>query len=329
MKNTTKKITSILLVLTIILSCFAFVGCDEDGFFLIIGWKLPEGATETVALDRNGNEITIAHSVDFAQDDIDFVLEIHNSKIEGDLGYHDTFGGYNMEYVIRGATEGDPVYFMHFEDSYIICGYRKPNQISYKKDNLGDYNLDVTKYVWYKFDDPKEIPKSIGGAKLTEHTYLIYDCTVVGNMVSGDEYEYKCKYYLEYEDESSFYQTSTDMIIYLGGYTLDFNDDKFILAREEGTRQDIYIDEQGIKHIVFVDSIYHNDTGHQEHNLSLSYFGEYFEILYPYMVRNEALDEVKRFTNPDGSSYYRTYEMKQIEVSVFVDLLFNQGNVEE
>ena len=50
MKNTTKKITSILLVLTIILSCFAFVGCDEDGFFLIIGWKLPEGATETVAL---------------------------------------------------------------------------------------------------------------------------------------------------------------------------------------------------------------------------------------------------------------------------------------
>ena len=209
---------------------------------------------------------------------------------------------------------------MHFENPYVICAYLKVNNDGHIKTENGSKYLDITQYVWYKFYDVKSMPKVIDGMKKTSYSYLLYDCTIISDIANSVEYNRQCKYYLKYSDESSFQHTTTDMIIYFLGVNIGELNKKFIMENQtETTRYQVYTDGSGVQYLVLLDEEYHSDEG-RGYPLAQIFLEEYYDYLYPYFVENESL-EVKRM-HQNGVDF-TIYKYKQIELDLFVDLLFN------
>ena len=316
-----KKLISLLLV--IIFICSALAGCDRNSIFkkketttTQPQWEAPEGVVETVTIDKDGNSITIAHSDNFTQDDIDFVIMQHKVQIGQQVT---SMEYYTLARIIRSAQNGSPLFLMHFENPYVICSYLKPDQQENSVNNQGYDVLDVAKYVWYKFYDVQSVPKTIDGMELCEHSYLLYDCTVVCDISNGVEYNRQCKYYLKYNDESSVERTATDMIIYFPNYNVGISNSKFIKEPDEQeTRYQVYTDEAGGQYLVMLDEEYFSNED-RAYPLAQIYLEDYYDILYPHFTRNEALDV--KYMHYNGVDY-TVYRMKQIELDLLVNLMF-------
>lgn len=318
-----KKVISLLLVVVFV--CSAFVGCGWINDVIHGGkepqCKLPEGVIETNVTDENGNLLTVAHSDNFTQDDIEFITLFHNKIWRNQATWPVLL---NLSDVIRLTQySGSGLFLMHFENPYIIVAYLKPNQTEYVKDEHGDYRCDITKYVWYRFETTQSVPQKLDNMELSQHYYILYDCTVVRDIVSGVEYNKECKYYVEYINESSLNNTTTDMIMYFYGENDEHiygSDTKFIKESEvTTTRYRVYTDEAGLQYLVLLDEQYDSDTG-LGYPLADRYLEEYYDYLYPYFVRNEFLDV--KITGIEGN--YTINRYKQIELDLFVDLLFGE-----
>ena len=315
-----KKLISLLLVVVFI--CSALVGCDGGSIFdketstTTLKWEAPEGMVETKVTDENGNLLTITHSNNFTQDDIDFVVMLHdNYKINA----FNEPASYTLEDIIWNARQKSPIFLMHFENPYIIVAYLKP----YQKSNSNEYNFfDTTKYLWCKFNDSQSIPNTIGDAKLTQHSYLLYDCIVEKDIINGVAYNKKCKYYLNYYDESSFNRTTNDMIVWMSGKNIGASDSKFIMESGiEVTQYEVFVDDNDKKYLVLVGEMFNSTTG-ETINVAQLYLGEHYDTFYPNFVRNDSLDRIEYLKN--GGDYYE-YRMIQIDLDVFTGLIVNHN----
>ena len=322
-----KRLISLLLIVITLSSLLA--GCEWDGEFdwkKIFNWgesepkwELPEGIIETT-VEKDGSQLTIAHSENFTQDDIDFVVMEHGRTMDGYGGGSCTATTqYTLGKIIRNAQNNHPLFLVHIENPYIITAYIKPNQSQNVPDEKGNIYFDTTQYVWCKFYDGNNVPKTIGEVNNRSRSFLLYDFTLVKDIASGEEYNKQCKYYMSYSSYSSLDNTPKDQVMYFGSSNIGASDSKFIKAKEEKmTVYDVYTDENSIKYLVIFDEEYFidEDKGYAYAPFLLE---EYYDYLYPYFTRNESLDEKRK--NYKGV-YYVIYKKKQIELDLFIDLLF-------
>ena len=294
-----KKLISLLLV--IIITCSTLAGCEWQRLFDYITpssttpkWEAPEGVIETLTVDESGNDITIAHSDNFTQDDIEFVLMLHN-KIRSNA-IIDRPPNYLLYDVLTFAQNGYPLFLAHFENPYFICAYLKPDASEYELNEWREYEFDVTKYVWYKFETAADIPDFINGMQLTKETYLLYECTIVKDIASGIEYNKSGKYYMTYENQSDYEIITSKMLLYYDYPSWITGESKFIPYVKYGASTiEIYTDEENIDYLYFLfESAYQDGTGYVnsainifvEHYYALS---SYFEILNEYIGYNDRI----------------------------------------
>ena len=95
-----KKITSIILLLTIISSCFALASCSLDGIISFI--------------TGNEKEVVFEHSDNFTDDDIEFVKMLHGKLLWNDK--KNSTESYMLCDIIELAEQTFPVYLMHFDN---------------------------------------------------------------------------------------------------------------------------------------------------------------------------------------------------------------------
>ena len=325
-----KRIISLLLIVITLSSLLA--GCEWNGEFdwnKIFNWgesepkwKLPEGIIETT-VEKDGAQLTIAHSENFTQDDIDFVVMKH--EVNNNASPMLSIMSYSLGTILSYAQDGSPLYLMHFENPYIIIAYLKPNQPDLVPDEKGKVYFDATRYVWCKFYDSKSIPKKIGDATLTSNSYLLYDCTVVRDIANGIEYNRECKYYLKYIDESSYNRTTTDMLMWFGSNNAITTGKKFISEYSaETTRYEVYTDDNGVEYLKIQGDTRAYDT---DGNLYVvedyvrkelwPYEQEYYDILSPYFTyfsHSEYEDK------NDGTIFRYVY----IEIDDFINAFFDK-----
>ena len=127
-----KKIISLLIIICFI--CPILSGCNMGEIVRgITFWKLPEGVIETIAIDKEGSSINIAHSDNFTQDDIEFVSTLHGKMVcRNDYmieTVYDSVGRLLWQIIEKGKS---PI-LTHYENPYIICAYLKPYQMEYLK----------------------------------------------------------------------------------------------------------------------------------------------------------------------------------------------------
>ena len=318
-----KRIISLLLI--VIMSCSALVGCDWKDIFnkeTSPEWEAPEGVVETTTTDKDGNPITIAHSDNFTQDDIEFVATLR-AVLDVVFTPYDTPPSYNLGDIIwMVKAGGSPMFLMHFENPYIICAYLKPNQNESLPNDEGIVYADITQYVWYKFNDNNDIQQTIEGLILeSKLMYLLYDCTIVRGIGENEgEYNKECKYYLIYQDESSLDRTTENMIMWYGGKSIIAPDRKFIGENSIlTTRYEIFIDGDDREFLVIEGEVYDSryDT---VYDYAYKHLGKYYDALYPYFVRNEELDRIEYRTN--GVEYYEK-RMIQIDLDILTEFILS------
>ena len=314
-----KKLISLLLV--IIITCSVLSGCDWDSLIDYITpstaapkWEAPEGVIETAMVDENGNSITIAHSDNFTQDDIEFVIYLHG-KLRS-VAAIEPPPNYNLNDILSEGMNGNPIFLSHFENPYFVSAYLKSDAFEYELNKWGEYKFDVTKYVWYKFYNSEQIVDEIGEMERTKDTYLLYDCIVERDIVNKVEYNKNCKCYMEYRGKYVLDKMFSDMLIYFdSGLVSDVTgNSKFIFYPEFGSGGlEIYTDEDNIEYLYFSYGVYTED-GAEYKNYAKELFGEHYEYLSQYF---EILDE---YVNDSG----RTVKSAGIRLDIIDDYLSNR-----
>ena len=326
-----KRIISLLLI--VIMSCSALVGCDWKNIFnkeTSPEWEAPEGVVETTTTDKDGNPITIAHSDNFTQDDIEFVAMRHSKKMGPNFGVNDV-ASISLGEMIRNAQDGFFLYLMHIENPYIIVAYLKPNLPEYELDERNNYIFDSEKYLWYKFNTTDKIPNSIDDNKITIFSYLLYDCTITKDIGNNSECNYRCKYYLNYYRESDNIENSKKFLAYYMGREVCSTNNKFLSKPANVVENSkIYTDENEIEYLeIFGEKCYYDENG----NLSVvsdyvkeklwPYENDYYDVLSPHFTYFSHTDA--KFEN-QGKEYIKRYVY--IKMDDFIDVLFEQNEMD-
>ena len=255
-----KRLISLLLIVITLSSLLA--GCEWNGEFdwnKIFNWgesepkwELPEGIIETT-VEKDGAQLTIAHSENFTQDDIDFVVMRHQRKINDYLQQYLWKDPYTFGDVLEWVQDGDPLLLVQINNPYIICAYIKPNQPGYIVGDYGDYIFDSTKYVWYKFDHPREMKYRRGDVTLSSHSFLLYNCTIISDVITETEYNKQCVYYFKTNVDDAYERLKKpeqNLLIYPSDKDITSSENKFL--KQSGiinSIHDVYTDENGDNYI--------------------------------------------------------------------------------
>ena len=292
-KRNIKKAIGISVLICILLSCVSLCACSLQGIIDKIipttaaepkdePWQVFEGVIETTVTDSNGNEITISHTDNFTEDDIEFVLMFNGNKKSGSDQVDAPFF-LPLSVALDGAkNNNEPIFLLYMKNPYVICAYQKPDMPNYEKDEDGYYYFDVTKYVWGKFSAKEVIPDTFEGMTKTDSSYLIYDCVVKKDIVSGNSYEKQCKYYWEYRGKGGMEITRQKMLVYYVNSTdaeMITGDYKYIKSiLYLSVERDVYTNESGKEYLYFKHESYQPD-GSIYQNYSQDEFREYYDIL--------------------------------------------------
>jgi hypothetical protein len=280
-------------------------GCVLNNIFAVISNTLfhIDGTVVTAANTEDGKTVYITHGENFNKDDIDFVLMLHG-KTRNDWVEYEVPPNYRLVDALNFALNGSSLFLVHFENPYIICAYLKPDTMTYIPDKWGDYEFDVTKYVWYKFDNSTQMAEEINGMKLTEDAYLIYDCTIKRDIANSFEYNKNCMYYIQIESEYTYQKIISNMILYYDYPHLITQASKFVPHVEYGAGQfEVYIDENNKEYLVFHEQTILED-GTILNEQSKNELGEYYNTFSPCFVVFEELDEYYEY---NGAAYIRRY----------------------
>ena len=297
-----KKLTSILLVLTIISSCFAFVGCDWSNIF--------GTTTTTITGTPDPSTLNIKCGDNFTQEDIEFLRYIHGYQIL----FSDMPSISFSNYVDRVNNEESHSYFVSTDKAnpIYLCGYLDLN-------DFGDTYLNVEKHVWYKYTDIESVPQERDGLILGWNIRL-YNATVTKDIENGIDYEHKIKIYrvgrggvpksdLLYEYTVMFHNLSIVDITYL----------------EEPNFQSYfkgYITAAGKSYFVLKYGNIKMDDGSISDCLddNRNQLEDYYDVLYPYIERLEEMDY--EFSTPSGEK--RTSLVHGVPIDVLTEVLFGR-----
>ena len=253
--NKTKLVARLMIIVVLLTSAMILSACNLEDLIAYFTpektpkWEAPEGVIETSTVDESGNSITIAHSDNFTQDDIEFVAMWHNRKMGTSFGVSD-IASFSFGDMIRNAQDGFPLYLMQIENPYIIVAYLKPNLPEYELDERNNYFFDSEKYLWYKFNTADKIPSSIDDNKITGFSYVLYDCTITKDVGNNIERDYKCKYYFKYNGKSNNVVDNEKFLAHYMGGDVCSSGKKFLSKPMNDTRNyKIYTDENGIEYL--------------------------------------------------------------------------------
>ena len=307
-----KKLISILLVMTIILSCLALVGCEWFGGEQTTATTTTTTTTTTAPPPVDPSTIEFKHDDNFTEKDIEFIKSFH--------GYQDMIVDpiiFSFTEMIDTVRKGKwHLYYAHvdIDNPVYICGYIDIST----EENLYEWTsncIDVTKYVWYKFDADEEVPEKIDNMSLG-WGFHIYDAVIAKDIGNGTNPEHKFKYYsltfggvrdvIEvYEYMLIHYYKPLDEIVGIEeirkcsrcyqGYTSTNGKDYFVLKvgnslEEDGTISD-YLDQ------------------------NKNQLGDCYDILSPYFERIEEMDDI--FTDIEGVT------VKRLRYGISLDIIKN------
>ena len=196
-----KRITSILLVLVMVLSSAAIVGCDlstligGEGTTATTTTTTTTTTTENTSPENPPEELVIKHGDNFTEEDIEFVRNLQG-EYNGPSRDHTL---YSFEKMISAVSSGAPIYriTVDVDNPYYICAYADIEDL----DTSELIILNVSAFSWYKFYDAVDIPTSDEGETI-ELIYAVFDCTIEEDIVSRIEYNYMCKYYVKCHSSS-------------------------------------------------------------------------------------------------------------------------------
>ena len=294
MKNTTKKITSILLILTIILSCFALVGCN------VIDSLSLEGYSELSSEDLK-------------------IIANYCSSFEQDK-FADYFPNlpYTFETKINLINEKDYTFYeTSVGNSYYICGYIDSffETLLYFTVGIKSNNLK-----WYRVESVEQIKEKINGLQLYAK-YLVYNGTIKKDIVNNIDINQKCKFSFLLSENNRYTESISKLEKNELLYTFDKKitlDDETILFNsfDVGNSYPVYIIDEQNKYMV----MHHYSTfNYDDYYETLSYqLGEYYEVLLPYFVYSDDINETVHM-------YENRYETK-INVGISIDAILDLIN---
>ena len=273
-----KKFTSILLVLTIISSCFAFVGCDWSNIF---------GTTTTTTTGTpDPSTLKFAHSDNFTDEDIEFVRSLHGYQ---DMEVYPKIYTFSKIVDCVNAGEGTLYYVnVNVEFPYYICGYIDLNI----EDNHMELikPIDITKYTWYKYYDKESIPEEIEDLSIAWGV-TAYDAVIESDIGRGEDcnhkfrfrsierglpedfriiYDYMVIYYWEEVENIDYIRDHWVNDIFFRGHTDTSGESYFVLKHGKVKMEDGSI----------------SDCLEDNNNQ----LGDYYDTLYPYFERVDELD---------------------------------------
>ena len=200
-----KKLTSIILALTMLLSCAALVGC---------------GVKNVPGLGK------INYSENFTDKDIAFLIALEQSdpKNNSDKGIHfaDEVAVYlHLWNVIRRTQEKKSgLYYAKndLDNPYYICFYQREGAlytILRIIDALLGTNLNTVNTKWYKFDNLSfdKLPEEIDGMKLNA-TYALFNGSILRDVAEGTEQSIDYTFYVKTWKGFSANHVYKDMLVY-------------------------------------------------------------------------------------------------------------------
>ena len=304
-----KKQISIILAICIIFSCVSLCGCSFQG---IIDQFMPTTkpsetmqpteeptqpseqpqpteptSSSSSTTEPQPEELVFEHGDNFTEEDLEFVKSLHGRKLNGYSQYYSPISTSLWEALFGGEC-GTPIFLVHIENPYIICSYEKPNMPEYEFDEWGVYTFDVNKYVWYKFNTLDDVPSEIDGMKMTDYSFLIYDCLIKDDIVSGIEYNKWCKFYHLYDGEWTLSIMPKDFLVYYRDFEeiyTSVDNLKFLPYREYVSYlEKVYIDENGREYLVIDGERYliqPDGTMVLEYNHASTSLTVYYDVLSP------------------------------------------------
>ena len=310
-----KKLITILLVLTIVFSCFALVGCDIKDIiddFLESRETPPEGIVKTKVTLENGDNIYISHSENFTQDDIDFVVSLHNYAHQKatlyDMPLSDTFENIINSIKYGGASS---LFIMKIDTnkSYFICKYGTNMGESPDLPNI----CNISDFIWVKYNNSEQIAPKFDGVNL-QKAFILYDGVIEREIASNNSYNKPCKYYLSFIEGEDYFSDTDKLMIYRDTNLIETEGSLFITKSNFSEDHKIYT-YNGIDYLLFTHQIL-SKNDQNSINQSESYFGEYYNILYPKFVRFE-----KFYEGVDEENNPFIYEIYGIDISEIVALI--------
>ena len=207
-----KKIISILLVLTIIFSCFALVGCSDIEYFINSGlWKDPQFWLELGYMLITPDPEPVVEEKVVKPNKRNPIVD----QLEFD--YSDNFDDHDIEFIKSMRYEGypkvsiSPKYDFFYAMSRLSREYYTFYKLNIDTQNILYYiafydTLDSLNYLintggfserlkWIKYDNYEDIPSKIDGRELMG-TYAVYNCTLEKDILNGTIYNVQGKYYV-------------------------------------------------------------------------------------------------------------------------------------
>ena len=197
------------------------------------------------------------------------------------------------------------------DSCYYLCGYGNSDLSFFMYMTIGEYSW---LYDWYRVDSFENIQKSINNKELI-HLFVVYDAVIERDLLDGTVYNHKTKYYNKQSDVDTEIVLQNDTyIIYRREYLINENNYPYLTASDLNDGYVMYIDENGIEYLSFLHELY-SETNDLTENKSEELFLDYYDILSPYFVSIDELDE--RY-NYDGNSILKKHS--GIEVDRLLDL---------
>ncbi len=327
-----KKVLSLILVVCMAFSCLALSACVWEGIWQTTTSTVPTTSTTqpttkptsttatttttTTTIPDDGGEpvdLVVQHGDNFTEDDIKFVKSFH--------GYQDMIAEeflFSFSEMIDTVREGK--WYLYYasvdiDNPHYICGYIDIST----EENLNEWAsgcIDVTKYIWYKFDADEDVPEEIGDLSIG-WVFHTYDAVITKDIGNGIDLEHKFKYYsigrggiwdvIEiYEYMLIHYYKPIDEFVGIEdirrssrcyrGYTTTDGKDYFVLRAGNSLNEDGTI------------SNYLDQNKKQ--------LGDCYDALLPYFERIEEMDDM--FTNSSGETFKRLY------YGIPLDIIANQ-----
>jgi hypothetical protein len=182
-KQGVKRSISLFILLSMLLVSLSLASCSIQDFIndiIAATEELPEGIVKTRVTLDDGEVIHIAHSENFTQDDIDFVVMLYKKQKRLELLYVPAY--YGLWNALSSAIDSNnPIYLIDFETEspYYIAAYFD----SQKMEMSDTYYDDISRRYWYKFDCAEDVTRTN-----LYNAYIIYDTVVKRDIVNGIEY---------------------------------------------------------------------------------------------------------------------------------------------
>ncbi len=230
-------------------------------------------------------ELVFEHGDNFTEEDIEFVKSFQ--------GYHHMLSCtkiFTFSKMVEEVKIGrEYLYYVDvdIENPYYICAYMDFSIV----DDLNKWGagcIDITRYVWYKFDAEESIPKEIDNLRLG-WAFQIYDSVITKDIGNDIDCEHKFKFYsLGYGGVSNFRVIYEHMLIIHHRVLDDIG-----ITIEEVPKSGRYYEvgkvaDEQLYLKLYSDALYEDGTiSNADNHKFLEY---YYDILLPYIQRVEELD---------------------------------------